>query len=365
MPAEQFLARSDRAGHGVDVHVSRSGEPVIRPRTLVTTPALLVVVVLLLVPGWARAVDFKLKLPTGLQEDAAEIPDDNPISPEKIALGKKFYWDKRWSASKTVACVSCHRPDHGWSDPRTFSTDFAGKPTPRHAPTIVNRLFSDLQHWSGLRASLETQAGLDVNKTDEKVVANLGAVRAYRQEFRAVFGRELEPIRVAQAIAAYVRTILSGNSPYDRFQAGERSAMSAAAQRGLRLFEDKAMCVRCHAGFNFTGEGYRNIGIGMNKPIPDLGRYEVTSDDADRGAFKTPTLRDVAKRGPYMHDGSERTLAAVVAYYDRGGVKNTWLSADMKPLGLTVEEQADLVEFMKALSGEIDPEVSRPPVLPK
>jgi len=121
------------------------------------------------------------------------------------------------------------------------------------------------------------------------------------------------------------------------------------------------MCVRCHAGFNFTGEGYRNIGIGMNKPIPDLGRYEVTGDDADRGAFKTPTLRDVAKRGPYMHDGSERTLADVVTYYNQGGVKNTWLSADMKPLGLTVEEQADLVEFMKALSGEIDPEVSRPP----
>src|SRR5712691_5817294 len=159
MPAEQFLARSDRAGHGVDVHVSRSGEPVIGPRTLVTTPALLLVVVLLLVPGWARAVDFKLKLPTGLQEDAAEIPDDNPISPEKIALGKKFYWDKRWSVSKTVACVSCHRPDHGWSDPRTFSTDFAGKPTPRHAPTIVNRLFSDRQHWTGQRASLEEQAG--------------------------------------------------------------------------------------------------------------------------------------------------------------------------------------------------------------
>ena len=365
MPAEQFLARSDRAGHGVDVHVSRSGEPVIGPRTLVTMPALLLVVVLLLVPGWARAVDFKLKLPTGLQEDAAEIPDDNPISPEKIALGKKFYWDKRWSASKTVACVSCHRPDHGWSDPRTFSTDFAGKPTPRHAPTIVNRLFSDRQHWTGQRASLEEQAGLDINKTDEKVVEHLGTIPAYRHEFRAVFGRDLDPDGVAQAIATYVRTIVSGNSPYDRVQAGDQSAMSVAAQRGLRLFEGKAMCVRCHAGFNFTGEGYRNIGVGMNKPNPDLGRYTITKDDADKGAFKTPTLRDVAKRGPYMHDGSERTLADVVAFYNRGGVKNPWLSSDMKPLGLTAQEQADLVEFMKALTGQIDPEVSRPPHLPE
>src|SRR5882724_12491780 len=158
---------------------------------------LLVAAVLLLLAGRSPAADFKLTLPMGLQEDAAQIPDDNPITAEKIALGKKFFWDKRWSASGTVSCTGCHRPDHGWSDPRTFSVDFAGQPTPRHAPTIVNRLFSDLQHWSGLRASLETQAGLDGNKTDEKVVANLGAVPAYRQEFRAVFVRELEPIGVA------------------------------------------------------------------------------------------------------------------------------------------------------------------------
>jgi cytochrome c peroxidase len=122
--------------------------------------------------------------------------------------------------------------------------------------------------------------------------------------------------------------------------------MSASAQRGLRLFEGKAMCTRCHAGFNFTGEGYRNIGVGMADKDPDLGRYAVTGDDPDRGAFKTPTLRDVARRGPYMHDGSEKTLADVVEYYDRGSVKNPWLSSDMKPLGLTAQERADLVEFM-------------------
>jgi cytochrome c peroxidase len=332
---------------------------------MTTLVGLVVAAAFLLVPGRPLAADFKLKLPLGLQEDAAQIPDDNPITAEKAALGKKFFWDKRWSASGTVFCAGCHRPDHGWSDPRTFSIDFAGRPTPRHAPTIVNRLFSEQQHWSGLRASLEAQAHLDVNKTDEKVVANLGAVPAYRQEFRAVFGRELDPVGVAQAIAAYVRTIVSGNSPYDRFMAGDRSAMSESAQRGLRLFEDKAMCSRCHAGFNFTGEGFRNIGVGMDKPNPDLGRYAVTGEDADRGAFKIPTLRDVARRGPYMHDGSEWTLADVVDYYDRGGVKNPWLSADMKPLGLTAQERADLVEFMKALSGEIDPEVGRPPVLPR
>src|SRR5215467_11636735 len=322
------------------------------------------VAALALLPGWSTAAERALTLPAGLQEDAAQIPDDNPITPAKIALGKKFFWDKRWSASGTVACVSCHRPDHGWSDSRPFSTDFAGHPSPRHTPTIINRLFSDQQHWSGIRPSLEEQAGLDVNTTDE-LLRQLGSIPAYRAEFRGVFGRDFDPAGVAQAIAAYVRTILSGDSPYDRFQAGDASAMSASAQRGLKLFEGKAMCSRCHAGFNFTGENYRNIGVGMTRKDPDLGRFTVTGDDPDRGAFKTPTLRDVAKRGPYMHDGSEKTLEGVVAYYDRGGVKNPWLSTDMKPLGLTARERADLVEFMKALTGRIDPEVSRPPDLPK
>jgi len=325
----------------------------------------LLVVALLSWPGLTSAADFPLTLPTGLQADAAQIPDDNPITPEKVALGKRFFWDKRWSASGTVACASCHRADHGWSDPRRFSIDFEGKPTPRHAPTLVNRLFSDQQHWSGVRASLEEQAGKDVNKTDEKVMAQLGSIAEYRREFRAAFGRDFDPEGVAQAIAAYVRTIVSGDSPYDRFQAGDTRAMSEPAQRGLRLFEGKAMCSRCHAGFNFTGENYRNIGVGMTAGAPDLGRYTVTGDDSDRGAFKTPTLRDVAKRGPYMHDGSEKTLEDVIAYYDRGGVKNAWLSTDMKPLTLTAQERADLVEFMKALTGRIDPEVSRPPILPK
>ena len=323
------------------------------------------VVALLLQPGWSTAADVKLTLPAGLQEDAAQISDDNPITPAKVALGKKFFWDKRWSASGTVACVTCHRPDHGWSDSRRYSPDFAGRPSPRHTPTIINRLFSDQQHWSGLRPSLEDQAGMDVNKTDEKVMRQLGTIAAYRAEFRAVFGREFDPAGVAQAIAAYVRTILSGDSPYDRFQAGDRSAMSESAQRGVRLFEGKAVCSRCHAGFNFTGENYRNIGVGMAEKDPDLGRFTVTGEEADRGAFKTPTLRDVALRGPYMHDGSERTLDDVVAYYDRGGVKNPWLSADMKPLGLTAQDRADLVEFMKALTGRIDPAVSRPPDLPR
>jgi len=306
----------------------------------------------------------KLKLPLGLQENAAFIPDYNPQTPEKIALGKMFFWDKRHSASGTVACVSCHQANHGWSDPRQFSINFAGKPMPRHSPTILNRLFSDQQLWTGVRPTLEEQALKDINRTDEKVVEHLGSIPAYQQQFRKIFGHDLEPIGVAKAIAAYVRTIVSGNSPYDRFLAGDKSALPTEAQRGFALFEGKARCVSCHAGFNFTDESYRNIGVGMDKANPDLGRYTVTKNDTDKGAFKTPTLRDVARRGPFMHDGSQKTLEDVIAFYNRGGVKNPWLAGDVRPLNLTAQEQKDLVAFLQSLTGEIDPEVETPPVLP-
>lgn len=325
----------------------------------------LLVLVLLLCAAGVQGADNKLKLPLGLQESAGFIPDDNPITPEKVALGKQFFWDKRWSSSGTVACVTCHPPDHGWSDPNRFSTMFSGKPTPRHAPTIVNRLFSDQQLWTGLRPTLEEQALKDANRTDELVVKHFGDVPAYRQEFRKVFGKDLDADGVAKAIAAYVRTILSGNSAYDRFQAGDKNALSPAAQRGMTLFSGKARCAACHAGFNFTDEGYHNIGVGMDKQNPDLGRYTATKRDGDQGAFKTPTLREASARGPYMHDGSEETLAQVVAFYNKGGVKNTWLSKEIRPLNLTDQEQADLVVFLQSLAGEVAPGVSSPPQLPQ
>ena len=261
--------------------------------------------------------------------------------------------------------MSCHQPDHGWSDPQPFSTNFAGKPTPRHSPTIINRLFSDRQLWTGLRASLEDQARLDSNRTDEMVVKNLGAVPAYQQEFRRVFGTDLNPDGVAKAIAAYVRTILSGAAPYDRFRAGDKNALSPAAQRGLALFGGKARCLTCHTGFNFTDEGYHNIGVGMDRENPDLGRYTVTKNEIDKGAFKTPTLRDLTQRAPYMHDASLKTLEEVTAFYNRGGHKNPWLSKEIRPLNLTAQEQADLVAFLRALTGEVAPEVGRPPQLPQ
>jgi cytochrome c peroxidase len=311
-----------------------------------------------------HGAEYPLPLPIGLQEQAAYIPEDNPLTPEKIALGKQFFWDTRWSRNGTVACVSCHDPNHGWGDPRQFSTRFDGKPTSRHSPTLINRLFSDRQQWTGARASLEDQAFKASDQSPELLVANLGAIPAYQEQFRSVFGTDLNAEGVAKAIAAYERTILSGNSAYDRFLAGEQRALSPAAQRGLALFEGKARCVTCHAGFNFTDESFHNLGVGMEQKDPDLGRYSVTKDEADKGAFKTPTLRDVARRPPYMHDGSLTGLEAVVAFYNQGGQKNPWLSKAIQPLHLTAEEQADLVAFLQALTGEVSAAVSSPPKLP-
>lgn len=338
------------------------------------TATLIPLLLLLVTPApRARGAEFKLTLPLGLDEKAAVIPEDNPLTPEKIALGKKFFWDKRWSTAGNVACVTCHDPgegwservDRGWSDPRQLSASVAKKPAARRTPTIINRLFSSHQLWTGLRASLEDHALHDANKTDEVIVRRLGAIPAYQSEFRKAFGTDLTPDGVAKAIAAYVRTILSGNSPYDRFRAGDSGALSAAAQRGLTLFEGKARCNVCHAGFNLTDERYHNTGVGMDRSNPDLGRYTVTNEEKDKGVFKTPTLRDVERRGPYMHDASLKSLPDVVSFYNRGGTKNPWLSSEIRPLDLTGRERADLVLFLEALSGEISPEVSRPPALPK
>jgi cytochrome c peroxidase len=312
----------------------------------------------------ADATEFTLPLPLGLQGQAANIPDDNPITADKVALGKQFFWDKRWSRNGTVACVSCHEPAYGWADRRQFSVRFDGNQTPRRSPTLINRLFSDDQQWTGARTSLEDQAMKASDQSPELLIKNLGGIPEYQEKFRKVFGTDLNPEGVAKAIAAYERMILSGNSPYDRFGAGDKKALSASAQRGLTLFNGKARCQQCHAGFNFSDEGYHNIGVGMEKENTDWGRFTVTKKDSDRGKFKTPTLRDAATHPPYMHDGSQNTLAEVVAFYNKGGIKTAWLSEAIQPLNLSEAEQADLVAFIKSLTGEVAAQIASPPRLP-
>ena len=164
-------------------------------------------------------------------------------------------------------------------------------------------------------------------------------IKGYAPLFQKAFGsKEITMPRIAQAIASYERTVVSGNSPYDRYIAGDKDAMSASAVRGMAVFNSVGNCKTCHTGFNFTDESYHNLGVGMDKPKPDLGRFEISKAESEKGAFKTPTLRNITQTAPYMHDGSEATLRSVVELYNRGGVKNQWLSKEIKPLNLAPQQ---------------------------
>jgi cytochrome c peroxidase len=313
-----------------------------------------------------------MTLPLGLQAASANIPEDNPMSDDKVALGKLLYFDKRLSQNMTISCASCHNPFHGFADPARVSAGVGGKTGTRNSPTVINRLFSADQFWDGRAASLEEQAGGPMTNPVEMqmashdvVVAKVKGVKGYAPLFEKAFGdSDVRIDRITKAIAAYERTVVSGNSPFDRYQAGDKSAMSPAAVRGWDLFNGKANCKACHAGFNFTDENYRNIGVGMDKPKPDIGRAEISKKPEDVGAFKTPTLRNIVHTAPYMHDGSEETLAEVIEFYDKGGIKNPTLSADIKPLDLTAQEKQDLVAFMEALTGEVN-NITPPEKLPQ
>jgi cytochrome c peroxidase len=229
-----------------------------------------------------------------------------------------------------------------------------------------------LQFWDGRAATLEEQAlGPIVNPVEmglashEVMVSTCKSIQGYAPYFKKAFGDEdVTKERIAQAIASFERTVLSGNSRYDRWTFGDKAAMTEQEIRGRDLFFGKANCTRCHAGPNFSDSMFHNLGVGQNKLQPDPGRFAVTKAKEDRGAFKTPTVRDIAKTAPYMHDGSEKTLEDVVEFYVKGGVKNPNLDTRMEPLNLTAQEKADLVAFMKALDGDPYPMVA-PPELPK
>jgi cytochrome c peroxidase len=304
---------------------------------------------------------YSLELPLGLQAGAAYVPDSNPLTADKIALGRLLYFDSRLSNDRTLSCASCHNPYHGFTDPARTSKGLTGKFGTRNSPTVINRLFSKEQFWDGRAEDLEAQAkGPLVNPVEmqmaslDEVVGRVKDVKGYAPLFRKAFGDDQVTIdRVAQAIACYERTVVSGDSSYDRYTAGDQAAISASAVRGLALFNGKANCKTCHTGFNFTDESYHNLGVGMNAPKPDVGRSEISKAGSERGAFKTPTLRNVTLTAPYMHDGSEATLRGVVEFYNRGGVKNPTLSKEVKPLGLAPAEVDDVVAFLETLTGDV------------
>ena len=287
------------------------------------------------------------------------VPPDNPQSDAKVRLGAQLYFDTRLSADNTISCGSCHDPRTGWANPHPTDTGIRGQVGGRNSGTIINAAYMRFQFWDGRAGSLEEQAlgpihnPIEMGETLENVVAKLNAIPGYTEQFQRVFGTDVTTDGMAKAIAAFERTVVSGPSPCDRWLAGEKSAMSPAAVRGLHLFNGKAHCTPCHGGPAFSDQAFHNIGVGMDKPHPDLGRFDHTKDPADRGRFKVPTLRNIELTPPYLHTGAEKTLMDVVEYYDRGGIPNANLDPLMLPLGLTQLEKQDLVEFMKALTGSI------------
>jgi len=317
--------------------------------------------------------EYKLQLPFGLDESAIVIPADNPLTKDKVELGRLLFFDKRLSKNNTIACASCHMASHAFTDGQKVSTGIHGLKGGRSAPVSFNRLFSKTQFWDGRAATLEEQSvGPFVSPVEhgfadhDEMIAKMKKVPGYRKRFKDVFGTDVTIGGVGKAIASFQRTVLSGNSPADRFDlGGDEKAISPEAQKGLELFRGKARCTRCHSGFNFTDEKFHNLGIGWDTNTVDLGRYMVTNNPADIGAFKTPTLREIARSAPYMHDGRFKTLEEVVNFYNRGGVKNPHQDELIIPLELTDQEKHDLVEFLRTLNGEGWQQVKAPTSFPK
>jgi len=320
------------------------------------------------------AAEYKLKIPFGLEETAVVIPADNPLTNEKIELGRMLFFDKRLSQDNTIACANCHLAKFAFTDGKPVSTGIRGQKGGRSAPASFNRVFSSAQFWDGRAATLEDQSVGPFTNPIEHGFPNYDVMRAkmmkiagYRKLFKQVFGEENITIdNVGRAIASFQRTVLSGNSPADRFDQGqEEGAISAEAQHGLLLFREKARCTKCHSGFNFTDEKFHNLGLGWDDNKVDLGRYMVTKIAEDIGAFKTPTLREIARSGPYTHDGRFKTLEEVVNFYNQGGVKNPHQDPLIIPLELTDEEKRDLVAFLHTLNGEGWQHVTAPKSFPK
>ena len=304
--------------------------------------------------------------PLGIESRLAGLKD--PPTPERVRLGRWFFYDKRLSADATISCATCHQPQHAFSELRPVSTGIKGLQGSRKAPSLVNLawVFSPHFFWDGRANSLEAQAlvpianPVEMGNTHEALVQTLERVPGYRKYFKAAFGTdEITKERIAKAIADFERTRMSGDSPWDRWKNGESGAVSEEAKRGTELFFGKAECNQCHLGQSFTDSKFHNLGIGWNpgkSSFSDQGRYLVTGNQADLGAFKTPTLRDVRTHPPYMHDGSLATLREVVMHYNQGGIVNPTLSPKISPLGLTESEVIALVRFMEALSGQGPPE---------
>lgn len=348
------------------------------------------------IPRLSPLADPKSLKQVGLpvEETRAAIPSDNPQTPEKVGLGEKLFFDGRLSADGTVACSTCHDPARAFTDGREVSIGIKGRLGQRNAPTILNALYNVAQFWDGRSKTLEDQAALPIQNpsemgqpTLEAAVKQIAAIPEYDQAFRRVFGHPINGTDLVRAIAAYERTQVSFDSPFDHFIGGDKSAISDSAKRGWELFNTKARCNKCHALSEqkrdptyFMDKDFHNVGVGIirhnvvaeacraeqevnsgnvidvdraaiESDMSVLGRFLVTKKEADIASFKTPDLRNVLVTAPYFHDGSQATLWDVMDHYNKGdGIKNPWLDQDMQPLALSEPEIDDVVAFLATLT---------------
>ena len=294
------------------------------------------------------------------------FPKENPYTPQKMLLGKKLYFDTRLSVTSAQSCASCHNPGFGWGDGLAVGVGHGMAKLGRHSPTVVNAAWGAIFMWDGRLANLEEQAlgpiqsPGEMNMPIEQLMTRLVSIAEYKPLFAEAFpGEDMSAKTLAKAIATYERTVVSERAPFDDWIEGNEQAISEDAKRGFALFNGKAQCSSCHEGWNFTNDGFQDIGL----PSEDVGRGKFLAVLKMQHAFKTPGLREITRRSPYMHDGSIATLEQVVEHYDSGGVERRSRSDLIKPLGLAPQEKADLVAFLKTLTSNLDP--TGVPVLPR
>ncbi|MGD0773053.1 MAG: cytochrome c peroxidase [Candidatus Solibacter sp.] len=299
-------------------------------------------------------------------------PADNPYSAPRVELGRNLFFDPRLSSNGKVSCSTCHPPEHAFAGGDPPPLGVTGNPLRRRAPTLINRAYGRSQFLDGRAATLEAQIGGPVTAPDEMghtITAAAGAISGiagYAPLFEQAFGdRQVTFDRIAKAIASFERTIVSGNSPYDRYLSGDKHALNASARRGLDIFERTGECAECHSGYNFTDEKFASLGIGPDGQPPDPGLAGISGKRRDEGKFKVPTLREVVRTGPYMHDGRFRTLDEVLEFYRKGGKPGPRLDSRIAPFFLDARAKANLMEFLKSLGGEGWQQIKAPEKLPQ
>ncbi len=302
----------------------------------------------------------------------APHPVDNQPTADRVELGKKLFFDPRLSGDQNMSCATCHSPLFGWSDGLSTAKGNKSAVLGRASPTIVNSAYEKIFMWDGRKASLEDQAmgpmqaAAEMNMNIPSLIKFLNTNPEYLAAFQKAYPNEgINETTLSKAITSFERTVISNNSPFDRWVKGEKKALSESQVRGFKVFVDpaKGNCEVCHSAPNFTDGGFNNIGLAsFGDAHPDVGRFSEKPIKSMKGAFKTPTLRDITLTAPYFHDGSAATLEAVVDHYVKGGEVKTNLSPNLKPLNLTDEEKSDLAAFMRSLTTPAKPFLL--PVLP-